>query len=86
MRTKEISGKSAWISPVAGLVAVIAVIADTVLIFRNIQDEEGNFVIESLAFVNWTLVIAITAIAAVVVSALLAVGATQKSKNSKDTL
>ena len=80
MRTKEISGKSAWISPVAGLVAVIAVIADTVLIFRNIQDEEGNFVIESLGTVNWTLVIAITAIAAVVVSALLAVGATQKSK------
>ncbi|MBQ8497236.1 MAG: energy-coupled thiamine transporter ThiT [Clostridia bacterium] len=62
-----------WIAPVSGLIAVIAIIADTVLVFQNIQDEDGNFVIESLANVNWTLVIAITAVGALIVGALLAI-------------
>lgn len=66
--------KHRWISPVAGLIALIAVIADTVIVFRNIQDENGNFVIESLLHANWTLVIAITAIAVLIVCALLAIG------------
>ena len=75
------SGNAAWISPTAGFVGLIAVIADTVLVFQNIQDENGNFVIESLANVNWTLVIAITAVAAIVIAALLAVrSVTQKNK------
>lgn len=80
MKTQAISGNAAWISPTAGFVALIAVIADTVLIFRNIQDENGNFVIESLASVNWTLVIAIAAIAAIIVAALLAVRGAVKKK------
>ena len=82
MRTQAISGRAAWISPVAGLVGLIAVIADTVLVFRNIQDENGNFVIESLATVNWTLVIAVTAVAAIVIAALLAVRSVTR-KNAK---
>jgi len=66
--------KHGWISPTAGLIGLIAVIADTVIIFQNIQDENGNFVIESLLHVNWTLVIAITAVAILLVCALLAIG------------
>ena len=66
--------KQQWISPAAGLITLIAVITDTVIIFRNIQDENGNFVIESLLHVNWTLVIAITATALLIVCALLTIG------------
>jgi acyl CoA:acetate/3-ketoacid CoA transferase alpha subunit len=71
-----------WIAPVSGLVAVSAIIADTVLVFQNIQDENGNFVIESLANVNWTLVIAISAIAALISGSLLAIRYALKTKNS----
>ena len=66
--------KRRWISPTAGLIALIAVIIDTIIIFRNVQDENGNFVIENLLHANWTLVIAITAVATLIVSTLLAVG------------
>ena len=71
-----------WITPVSGLVIVAAIIADTVLVFQNIQDENGNFVIESLANVNWTLVIAISAIAALISGSLLAIRYALKTKNS----
>ena len=82
MKVQTFSGKHTWISPTAGFIALIAVIADTVLVFNNIQDENGNFVIESLASVNWTLVIAITSVAAIVVSALLAIrSVAEKNKN-----
>jgi len=81
IRNQRHAVRHAWISPTAGLIAVLAVIADTVLIFRNIQDENGGFAIESLAGVNWTLVIAITAVAAIAVSAMLAVkGAISEKK------
>ena len=79
IRTAAVSDKLAWISPTAGLVAVVAAIADTVLIFQHVQDENGNFSVQGFTLVNWTLVIAITAIAAIIVSALLAIGATQKN-------
>ena len=81
MKTQGFSNKQAWITPAAGLILVCAVIADTVLIFRNIQDESGNFAIDSLASVNWTLVIAITTTASVAASALLAV----KAASNKNT-
>ncbi len=74
LQNHAVSVKYRWISPTAGLIALIAVIADTVIVFRNVQDEEGNFVIESLIHANWTLVIAITAVAVLIVCALLAVG------------
>ena len=73
MRAQTMQSNAQWISPTAGLVGLIAIIADTVLVFQNIQDENGNFVIESLANVNWTLVIAITAVAAIIIAALLSV-------------
>ena len=69
-----------WIAPVSGLVAVSAIIADTVLVFQHIQDEDGNFVIQNLANVNWVLVIAITAIAALIAGSLLAIRAALSSK------
>ena len=82
MKAHAVQGNAQWISPAAGLVGLIAVITDTVLIFNRIQDENGNFVIESLAAVNWTLVIAITAIAAIIIAALLSVRSiTAKNKN-----
>ena len=74
--------KLGWLSPVAGLVAVSAIIADTVLVFQNIQDEDGNFVIESLANVNWTLVIAITAVGALIAGSLLAIRYALRTKNN----
>lgn len=74
--------KLGWLSPVAGLVAVSAIIADTVLVFQNIQDEDGNFVIESLANVNWTLVIAITAVGALIAGSLLAIRYALRTKNT----
>ncbi len=73
MKTQTVSGRTAWITPAAGFIGVAAVITDTVLVFNHIQDENGNFVIESLGAVNWTLVIAVTAVAAIVIAALLAV-------------
>ncbi len=73
--------KLTWIAPVSGLVAVIAIIADTVLVFSHIQDENGNFVIENLANVNWTLVIAITAVGALVSGSLLAIRYALSEKN-----
>ena len=82
MKTQAVSSGAAWISPMAGFVGLIAVIADTVLVFNHIQDENGNFVIESLKNANWTLVIAITAVAAIVIAALLAVRSVTR-KNSK---
>ncbi len=81
MKTQTTAGNAAWITPTAGFIGVTAIIADTVLVFNNIQDENGNFVIESLGAVNWTLVIAVTAIAAIVIAALLAV----KSASGKNT-
>ena len=80
MKTQA-SENAAWITPTAGLVGLTAVIADTVLIFQNVQNEDGTFSFESFATVNWTLVIAITAIAALAVSALLAV----RSASAKNT-
>ena len=74
MQNRAMPAKHGWLSPTAGLIGLIAVIADTVIIFQNIQDEDGNFVIESLLHVNWTLVIAITATALLIVCALLAIG------------
>jgi hypothetical protein len=81
MRAQTVGG-TAWISPTAGLVGLIAVITDTVLVFNHIQDENGNFVIESLKNVNWTLVIAITAVAAIVIAALLSIRSVAE-KNTK---
>ena len=74
MQNRAMPAKHGWLSPTAGLIGLIAVIADTVIIFQNIQDEDGNFVIESLLHVNWTLVIAITAVAVLLICALLAIG------------
>ena len=74
LQNRASSLKHRWISPTAGLIALIAIITDTVIIFQNVQDENGNFVIESLLHANWTLVIAITAVATLVVGSLLAVG------------
>ena len=74
LQNRAMPAKHGWISPTAGLIGLIAVITDTVIVFRNIQDEDGNFVIESLLHVNWTLVIAITAVAVLIVCALLAIG------------
>ena len=74
LQSRFVSAKHTWISPTAGLIALIAVIADTIIIFQNVQDENGNFVIESLLHANWTLVIAITATALLIVCALLAIG------------
>ena len=74
LQNRALPAKHGWISPTAGLIGLIAVIADTVIIFQNIQDENGNFVIESLLHVNWTLVIAITAVAVLLICALLAIG------------
>ena len=73
------SENAVWIKPTAGLVGLSAVIADTVLIFQNVQNDDGTFSFESFASVNWTLVIAITAIAAIIVAALLAIGTTQNN-------
>ena len=81
MKSQTISAGNAWISPVAGLVGLIAVIADTVLVFHDIQDENGGFAIESLATVNWALVIAVTAVAVIVIAALLAIRSVSKNKS-----
>ena len=74
LQSRSVSAKHAWISPTAGFIALITVIADTVILFQNIQDENGNFVIEGLLHANWTLVIAITATALLIICALLAIG------------
>ena len=81
MKAQRFSEKQPWIAPTAGLVGVIAAVADTVLIFRHVQDESGNFSVEGFALVNWTLVIAVTAVAAIIISAILAIGMAQKNTN-----
>ena len=63
----------------AGAVALIALITDTVLVFSKLQNaDDGEFFINGLASVNWTLVIVITVIAAAL-SAVLAVLAKKRS-------
>ena len=79
MRTQGFTEKQAWITPTAGLIGAVTMIADTVLIFQNVQNEDGTFSLESFRTVNWTLVIAITAVAAILVASLL----TLRSMNSE---
>ena len=56
------------------LIAVLATVFDTSLVFSKLQDaESGEFSITGLADVNWTLVVAITAVALLVVASLLAI-------------
>ncbi len=70
----ELPQNLGWMAPVAGLFAVAATIADTKLIFSKLQDAEtGEFAITNLAQVNWIAVVAITAVAVIIVSALLAI-------------
>ena len=83
IKTAATSDKLTWVTPTAGLVAVIAAIADTVLIFQHVQDENGNFSVHGFTLVNWTLVIAITAIAAIIISALLAIKAATRQNTKK---
>jgi F0F1-type ATP synthase membrane subunit a len=73
-----------WMTPVAGLIAVFATVCDTILVFSKLQDaKSGEFSITGLADVNWTLVVAITAVALLVVASLLAIRSVlyEKSKN-----
>ena len=71
MRTQGFSEKRAWITPTAGLIGATTMITDTILIFQNVQNEDGTFSFESFRTVNWALVIAITAIATIFVVSLL---------------
>lgn len=80
IKREDTPAKLGWIAPVSGFVAVSAIIADTVLVFSHIQDENGNFVIENLANANWTLVIAVTAIGALIAGSLLAIRSALSSK------
>ena len=47
------------------------------------QDENGNFVIENLVNANWTLVIAITAVAILICGSLLAIRHALRTKNNQ---
>lgn len=82
IKREDISAKLVWIAPVSGLIAVSAIIADTVLVFSHIQDENGNFVIGNLVNVNWTLVIAISAVAILISGSLLAIRHALRTKNN----
>jgi uncharacterized membrane protein len=67
---------------VAGLIAVIATVADTLFIFPKLQNaDSGEFDITGLASVNWTLVVAITAVAILITASLLAIRSVLAAKS-----
>lgn len=67
----------------AGLVALVAVIVDTILVFSKLQNyESGEFVIYGLAEVNWIAFGAVTAIAAVAVAILIIIARKRSAKQA----
>ncbi len=79
----NIPAKLGWMAPVAGLLAVIATIADTLLIFSKLQNADtGEFDIRGLANVNWTLVVAITAATLLITASLLAIRSVLAKKST----
>ncbi len=71
-----------WMSPVSGLIAVVAVVIDTRLIFSKLQNENAEFDITRLSEVNWVLVVAITAIAVLICTALLSIRSVLAKKST----
>lgn len=82
MKTESFDGATALLYILAGLVAVVGTVVDTVLIFPALQDaESGDFIISGLAQVNWVAVVTVTAVA-VLIAATLMIVATVRSKRS----
>ncbi len=82
MKRADLPQNLGWLSPVAGLIAVIATIADTLFIFPKLQNaDSGEFDITGLASVNWTLVVAITAVAILITASLLAIRSVLAAKS-----
>jgi thiamine transporter len=82
MKRADLPQNLGWLAPVAGLIAVIATIADTLMIFPKLQNaDSGEFDITGLASVNWTLVVAITAVAILITASLLAIRSVLATKS-----
>ncbi len=71
-----------WMAPVAGLVAVIAIILDTRFVFSKLQNADAEFDITGLADVNWVLVVAVTLVAILIITALLAIRSVLAKKST----
>ena len=72
---------SYWLILSAGLVALAALIVDTVLVFSKLQNyDSGEFMITALADVNWTAVAIITCSAAVIAAVLILVAKLRANK------
>ncbi len=69
----DLPKKLGWMAPAAGLVAVVAVVIDTRLVFPKLQNENAEFDITGLFHVDWTLVVAISAFALLIAVSLLAI-------------
>lgn len=83
IRQETQTAGTGWMAPVAGFVISAAVIFDVSAVFSHLQDgETGEFAITRIAEVNWTLVIAVTAAAALIAAALLAVRSALKHKKA----
>ena len=72
--------RSVWSLLAAGT-AVVALITDVLLVFRHLQDgETGDFIIRGLADVNWTAVIVVTAVGALLTVSLELIYRKKKSE------
>lgn len=79
LKSERTDAVSYWLILSAGLIALAALITDTVLVFSKLQSgDSGEFVITALADVNWLAVAIITA-SALVASAILVVIAKARS-------
>ena len=65
----------------AGLAVLIALIADTILVFSKLQNyDSGEFMISALADVNWLTVGIVTAVGALIAAALIAFAKIKQKK------
>lgn len=81
LQSESVDKTSAILYSAAGLSVLIALIADTVLVFSKLQNyESGEFMIMGLADVNWVAVAIVTVIAIAVAAALIIIA---KARNKK---
>ena len=81
LKSERTDAVSYWLILSAGLVALAALVTDTVLVFSKLQNaDSGEFAITALADVSWIAVAIITASAALIAAALILAAKLRESK------
>jgi thiamine transporter len=81
LKSERADAVSYWLILSAGLVALAALVTDTVLVFSKLQNaDSGEFAITALADVNWLAIAIITASAVLIAAVLIIVARLRESK------